>query len=60
MTERFVFNWDVVDGLFPADMVSDMFDAYRALLERLAANPESWRRPVGPLLPHASFPYVKP
>lgn len=46
-----VFNWDVVDGLFPADMVSDMFDAYRALLERLAADPESWQRPVGPLLP---------
>lgn len=46
-----VFNWDVVEALFPSGMMAAMFGAYRGLLERLASDDESWHRPVGALLP---------
>ena len=31
-----VFNWDAVDDLFPADLLDDVFNAYCALLHKLA------------------------
>ncbi|HUJ75851.1 MAG TPA: AMP-binding protein, partial [bacterium] len=37
-----VFNWDVVEGLFPAGMIGDMFAAYRELLGELAGGEEAW------------------
>ena len=38
------FNWDAVDGLFPAGMFDGMFDAYCRLLNRLAEQDETWSR----------------
>ncbi|HKR14760.1 MAG TPA: amino acid adenylation domain-containing protein, partial [Pyrinomonadaceae bacterium] len=38
------FNWDAVDGLFPAGMFDGMFDAYRRLLGELAERDETWSR----------------
>lgn len=48
-----VFNWDVVQGLFPAGMIEDMFQAYQTLLERLADETALWEQPVGDLRPAA-------
>ncbi|HZJ65003.1 MAG TPA: amino acid adenylation domain-containing protein [Kofleriaceae bacterium] len=45
-----VFNWDFVDGIFPAGQLDAMFEAYRALLARLAAG-DGWSEPAGNLLP---------
>jgi amino acid adenylation domain-containing protein len=47
------FHWDAVSGLFPAGLLDDMFAAYTALLERLAADEASWQSPVTGLLPEA-------
>jgi amino acid adenylation domain-containing protein len=43
-----VVNWDCVEALFPPRVLDDMFEAYRALLSRLASGPEALhaRRPV--------------
>jgi amino acid adenylation domain-containing protein len=38
-----LFCWDVVDELFPAGMLDDMFDSYCALLRRLADDENAWR-----------------
>ncbi|MBN6100552.1 amino acid adenylation domain-containing protein [Xanthomonas sp. CFBP 8703] len=34
--------WDAVEKLFPADLLSDMFAAYRQLVERLADDDAGW------------------
>jgi amino acid adenylation domain-containing protein len=39
------YNWDSVEGLFPAGMLDDMFAAYNALLDRLARDEDAWSRP---------------
>ncbi len=39
-----VSNWDAVEALFPADLLDDMFDSYRRLVERLADDPSAWER----------------
>ncbi|GAA2801120.1 non-ribosomal peptide synthetase [Kitasatospora paracochleata] len=44
-------NWDVVDGLFPAGLVEEMFAAYLRLLDRLATSP--WDGDAPDLLPEA-------
>ncbi|MET9108796.1 amino acid adenylation domain-containing protein [Streptomyces zhihengii] len=47
-----LYNWDAVEELFPAGLLDDMFAAYRALLDRLAADPDSWTGTgTGGLLP---------
>ena len=46
-----VYNWDVVDGLFPGGLVEGMFTAYGAVLERLADEAQAWGEPVGDLRP---------
>lgn len=38
-----VYNWDVVEGLFPEGMVDAMFSAYGQLLEKLALHPQTWQ-----------------
>jgi amino acid adenylation domain-containing protein len=43
--------WDAVEELFPAGVLSEMFDAYCCLLERLAGGEEAWREPSRRLLP---------
>ena len=47
------FNWDVVENLFPAGMVDDMFEAYGQLLRRLAEDERAWRTESLGLLPRA-------
>ena len=42
-----VFNWDVVEALFPPGLVAEMFAAYTHLLERLSAPDDAWHQPVG-------------
>ncbi len=37
-----IFNWDVVEELFPQGLVDDMFGAYCDLLERLATCESAW------------------
>lgn len=36
------FNWDVVQGLFPDNMIDDMFNTYCSLLEMLSSQSEPW------------------
>jgi len=50
-----VFNWDVVDELFPPGMIDDMFGAFCGLLERLADSDEAWRETHVPLVPEAQL-----
>ncbi|HMQ31650.1 MAG TPA: amino acid adenylation domain-containing protein [Chloroflexaceae bacterium] len=38
-----VFNWDVVDGLFPEGMLQDMFETYCRYLAQLAAEEARWQ-----------------
>jgi amino acid adenylation domain-containing protein len=46
-----VFNWDVVDRLFPEGMLQDMFETYCRYLEQLALEEERWQMAERPLLP---------
>lgn len=39
-----VYNWDVVEELFPAGMIGEMFAAYQGLLERLAKEEAAWQQ----------------
>jgi amino acid adenylation domain-containing protein len=51
---RLGYNWDVVEGLFPAGLIEAMFQSYWELLERLAKEEgaeETWRSPLVDLLP---------
>jgi amino acid adenylation domain-containing protein len=50
---RLVYNWDVVDGLFPPGLIEAMFQSYWELLERLAEEEEAWRAGTVELLPAA-------
>ncbi|NEZ61542.1 amino acid adenylation domain-containing protein [Leptolyngbyaceae cyanobacterium CCMR0082] len=45
------FNWDVVEELFPVNLVGDMFEAYCALLERLATDTTVWDKASLQILP---------
>ncbi|HEX6288833.1 MAG TPA: amino acid adenylation domain-containing protein [Herpetosiphonaceae bacterium] len=40
-----VLDWDYVQGLFPDDLMPVMFEAYHALLHRLAAGDDTWQEP---------------
>merc|ERR1719399_145263 len=46
------YNWDFHAAHFPAGMIDQLFDTYHSCLERLASNPEVWRRPLS-LVPEA-------
>ena len=51
MEGALLFNWDVVESLFPEGMVADMFAAYCAVLDTLAHRAEAWDAPIGDLRP---------
>jgi amino acid adenylation domain-containing protein len=40
--ETLTFNWDVVDELFPAGLIAEMFAAYCHFLKQLATSDEMW------------------
>ena len=46
-----VFNWDVVDELFPDGMVDDMFQCYCGLLANLAEPEFGWNQEIHPVPP---------
>ena len=46
-----VFNWDVVEALFPDGLVDAMFDAYCARVAQLAADGAAWAAPTPALIP---------
>ncbi|MCB0165830.1 MAG: amino acid adenylation domain-containing protein, partial [Anaerolineae bacterium] len=46
-----VYNWDVVDELFPPGLVEAMFEAYETLLARLASDEAAWQRAYPGLTP---------
>ncbi|UMR30039.1 amino acid adenylation domain-containing protein [Massilia sp. MB5] len=46
-----IYNWDAVDTLFQPGVLDAMFEAYHALLLRLAQQPQAWQQPVPALLP---------
>ncbi|WP_194911802.1 non-ribosomal peptide synthetase [Catenulispora rubra] len=46
-------NWDYVDGLFPDDMVAEMFAAHRACLEQLGGSEGAWDEAELVVLPQA-------
>lgn len=37
--------WDAVEALFPPSVLDSMFDAYAALVRRLADDPQAWTAP---------------
>jgi amino acid adenylation domain-containing protein len=37
-----VFNWDVLEALFPKDFISEMFAAYCSFLDRLITSDKAW------------------
>ena len=51
--DRLMIEWDGVEALFPSQVLSDMFNAYMALLESLIE--ESWELPVQLPLPEAQL-----
>ncbi len=50
-----IFNWDVVEGIFPEGLISDMFEAYGYFLEQLAASDEAWQATRRRLTPSAQI-----
>jgi pyochelin synthetase len=46
-----IFNWDVVEELFPDGLLDDMFGAYCDLLQKLAKNDQVWYMSQRSLLP---------
>jgi amino acid adenylation domain-containing protein len=49
--ESLLFNWDVVEDLFPAGLIDDMFHAYTRFLKRLARDESAWQLPPQRLAP---------
>ncbi|MCS4300957.1 non-ribosomal peptide synthetase [Chryseobacterium sp. BIGb0232] len=37
-------NWDTRDGIFPEQMIDDMFSTFETLLNELSDHPESWHK----------------
>ncbi|HKI03851.1 MAG TPA: beta-ketoacyl synthase N-terminal-like domain-containing protein, partial [Thermoanaerobaculia bacterium] len=50
---RLVYNWDVVEDLFPKGLIEGMFQSYWELLDRLAADEDAWRAAIFEVLPAA-------
>ncbi|HBB32138.1 MAG TPA: hypothetical protein DDZ80_11635, partial [Cyanobacteria bacterium UBA8803] len=46
-----MFNWDAIAGLFPDEMLDDMFASYCQLIERLANSETAWISAQKQLLP---------
>ena len=48
---KLVFNWDVVEELFPAGVIDEMFRAYCRLVRRLAEEEGVWQESTAELVP---------
>lgn len=53
--ETLTFNWDVVEELFPAGAIDEMFAAYCDLLQQLADDEAIWHEQNPQLLPPAQL-----
>ncbi|WP_299411716.1 non-ribosomal peptide synthetase [Acaryochloris sp. IP29b_bin.148] len=54
-----VYNWDVVEGLFPPGMIEAMFSAYHQLLVTLATHPQQWQNHHPLPLAEPSVPFTE-
>lgn len=54
-----VYNWDIVEGLFPTGMIEAMFSAYHQLLDQLATDPKQWQQHDPLMLPALSQPLTE-
>jgi amino acid adenylation domain-containing protein len=50
-----ILTWDLVESLFPPGVPERMFQAYRRLLESLAAGDDAWQRRISDSLPAEEF-----
>jgi amino acid adenylation domain-containing protein/non-ribosomal peptide synthase protein (TIGR01720 family) len=48
---KLVYNWDVVETLFPDGLVDDMLAVYEGHLAHVADHPEAWERELVPSIP---------
>ncbi|MBS2549392.1 amino acid adenylation domain-containing protein [Catenulispora sp. NL8] len=53
--DALIVNWDVVEEIFPAGMIDDMFAAYLAVLRDLCTDEASWQQPAPVLVPDAAL-----
>ncbi|QLE54751.1 non-ribosomal peptide synthetase [Nostoc sp. TCL26-01] len=53
--EELTFNWDVVEELFPAGLIPDMFEAYANFLKLLATSDTAWLVTSRQLIPPAQL-----
>lgn len=49
--EALVFNWDVVEQIFPSGLIEDMFASYCNWLQQLASSDRAWSETRPKLLP---------
>jgi len=52
---RFVFNWDVIDAMFPEGVVESAFTAFAGLVKGLARDPAVWTQAEPISLPQAQI-----
>lgn len=48
---RLDLSWDVREKVFPDGLIEDMFEAFKALVDRLASGPELWEKASPVVLP---------
>ncbi|MEM9508872.1 MAG: amino acid adenylation domain-containing protein [Cyanobacteria bacterium P01_E01_bin.35] len=48
---QLTFNWDVVEELFPAGLIADMFETYCHFLKHLATSETAWQETNRQLVP---------
>ncbi|WP_437595076.1 amino acid adenylation domain-containing protein [Sorangium sp. So ce1000] len=48
-------HWDVIEDIFPAGMIEDLFDAYVDVLRRLASEPALWTGPAPSFVPRRAL-----
>jgi amino acid adenylation domain-containing protein len=48
---KLIFNWDILEGIFPEGMVEAMFEAYTSLLQLLADDEGYWQSYRSDLVP---------
>ncbi|MBD9628171.1 amino acid adenylation domain-containing protein [Ensifer sp. ENS06] len=49
--DALMFNWDVIESLFPPGLVRSMFESFSSLLKRLATDSDTWSSPAPLELP---------
>ncbi|MBT7410912.1 MAG: AMP-binding protein, partial [Methylococcales bacterium] len=54
-----ILSWDLVDELFPKNMIADMFGAMTGLLHQLAKSDQSWHQSTFDLIPDYQIQQIK-